>query len=249
MKRLYPKRMQPFHFSIFAILFITYLYSNMNKALRFFLFAILSLVFIFGVYYSARIQAITGMGDFRSRVVGARHIMDGRSPYYNSWYPGDPLRYFSGSYVDTPRVKNELANLTVSPPMLHALGLFANADEYKIDWGLFICFHLFFVISIALALYYTPRKRWPLCLSLLIPFVVTDGWIYHFYVVQHYMLYGFMLLINALLLLKNKQIAAGVLFTILFLFRLNTLLFALPFLLLGWRYRKFFITSFTGVFI
>lgn len=220
----------------------------MKKAIRIPLLCLLVLAFIVGVWYSGHIQSITGMGDFRSRVVGARQIIDGHSPYYYSWYPGDSLRYFSGSVVDTPRVKEkELANLTASPVMLRAFTLFANADEYKIDWGLFITFHLFFLISIGLALYYSPpKKRW-LTLLLLVPLVLTDGWIYHFYVVQHYMLYGFMLMLIALLLIRNKQIAAGIVFALLFLFRLNTLLFALPFLLLGWRYRKFFITSFMGV--
>lgn len=232
---------------ILALLIFT---GAMNKVLRIAGIALLVLVFIFGIKYSAHIQSITGMGDLRSRVVGARYIKDGDSPYYHSWYPGDSLRYFYGSYIDTPRVKEkELANLTASPPMLWCMTIFADQDEYKIDWGFFIAFHLFFIISIALALYYTPAKKRVLCLFLLIPFIITDGWIYHFYVVQHYMLYSFLLTIIAILLLRNRQFAAGVLFAILFLFRLNTLLFAVPFLLLGFHYRKFIITSFSAVCI
>jgi hypothetical protein len=222
----------------------------MNKVLRIAIIAVLALVFIFGIKYSAHIQSITGLGDLRSRIVGARHIKDGHSPYYHAWYPGDSLRYYSGSYVDTPRVKEkELANLTASPALLRCITVFADQDEYKIDWGFFIVFHLFFIISIALALFYTPAKKRLLCLLLFIPFVVTDGWIYHFYVVQHYIPFGFLLTIIIVLLLRNKQIAAGVLFAILFLLRLNTLLFAVPFLLLAFHYRKFLITSFTGVAI
>jgi hypothetical protein len=224
--------------------------STMNKVIRIAVIAFLALVFIFGIKYSAHIQSITGLGDLRSRIVGARHIKDGQSPYYHSWYPGDSLRYFSGLYIDTPRVKEkELANLTASPAMLRCMTVFADEDEYKIDWGFFIAFHLFFVISIALALYYTPAKKRLLCLLLLVPFIITDGWIYHFYVVQHYIPYGFLLTIIIVLLLKNKQFAAGGLFAILFLLRLNTLLFAIPFLLLAFHYRKFIITSFTGVAI
>jgi hypothetical protein len=222
----------------------------MKKVLRTAAFAFLALIFIFGIKYSAHIQSITGMGDLRSRIVGARHIKDGHSPYYHAWYPGDSLRYFSGFYVDTPRVKEkELANLTASPAMLRSMTVFADEDQYKIDWGFFIAFHLFFIISIALALYYTPEKKRLLCLLLLIPFIITDGWIYHFYVVQHYIPFGFLLTIITILLLKNKQFAAGVLFAILFLLRLNTLLFAVPFLLLAFRYRTFIVTSFVGVAI
>jgi hypothetical protein len=222
----------------------------MNKVLRVAIIALLACVFVFGIKYSAHIQSITGMGDLRSRVVGARHIKDGQSPYYHSWYPGDSLRYFSGSFVDTPRVKEkELANLTASPFMLRCMTVFADADEYKIDWGFFITFHLFFVISIVLALFYTPAKKRLLCLLLFVPFIITDGWIYHFYVVQHYIPYGFLFTIISILLFKNKQVAAGVLFAILFLLRLNTLLFAIPFLLLGFHYRKFLLTSFSGVVI
>jgi hypothetical protein len=222
----------------------------MNKVLRISIIALLALIFIFGIKYSAHIQSITGMGDLRSRIVGSRYIKDGQSPYYHSWYPGDSLRYYSGSYVDTPRVKEkELANLTTSPAMLRAMTVFADADEYKIDWGFFITFHIFFIISIVLALFYTPAKKRLLCLFLFVPFIITDGWIYHFYVVQHYIPFGFLLTIIILLLLKNKQIAAGVLFAILFLLRLNTLLFAIPFLLLAYHYRRFLVTSFSCVAI
>lgn len=222
----------------------------MSKVLRISVFCALSLIFIFGFLYSARIQSLTGMGDLRSRVVGARHIKDGHSPYFTIWYPGDSLRYFSGMYVDSPRVREtEIANLTASPAVLRGMTLFADHDQYQIDWGVFIVFYLFFLISVALALYYSPPGRRLLSLILLIPFVITDGWIYHFYQVQQYILYGFLITLVSVLLLRQRQWAAGICMALVFVCRLNTVLLAVPFLLAFISYRKFLITAMAGVLL
>jgi|GEM_PF-2632884 len=212
----------------------------MSKYTRALIFIGSGIIFLLALRYTARIQYITGMGDMRGRVVGARLIKDGRLPYYYSWYPGDTMRYFGGSIVDSPRRVGVISNLTAPPSILRPMTLFADSDEYKIDWGAFVLFHAFFLVSVLLALRYTQRRRWPQVLLLLLPVMLTDGWIYHFFTSQYYILFGFMLMLVSLLLLRRKEMAAGALFALLFLFRFNTVVFSFPFLLLGWRYRRFF---------
>jgi hypothetical protein len=220
----------------------------MNKGLRIIILISLIAGFAASILYTKDIQSWTGFGDMRSRVVAARQVKDGSSPYFVNWYPGDSLRYFTGGYVDTPRNKaTELANLTVSPPFLRCLSFVADNDNYKIDLGAYILFHLFFIISVILALYYTHKKRWLITLLLLVPITFTDGWVYHFFVVQHYMLYAFLFTLIVIFLVRKNQLIAGLLMALLFIFRLNTLVFVLPFLLLFRSYKKFLSGLLIGV--
>jgi len=222
----------------------------MNATIRNTIFIGFLLAFLFSIKYTSWVQSWTGMGDMRWRVVGARQIDDGISPYYRGEYLNDPPRYIQNIYIDTGITAAygvELANLTTSPFFLRTVSIFSEYDEYRIDWGVYIFCHLAFLICIALALLYAERKHWPLCLLLFIPITLTDGWIYHFFVVQQYILFGFLLTIICLLLLRNKQIAAGILFALLILLRLNTVIFIVPFVLLAWNYRKFLLSSAIGV--
>jgi len=220
----------------------------MNKGLRIVILISLLAGFAASVIYTKDIQSWTGFGDMRSRVVAARQVKDGLSPYFTNWHPGDSLRYFTGGYVDTPRNKaTELANLTVSPPFLKCLSVIADHDNYKIDLGAYVLFHLFFIISVILALCYAPKKKWLLTLLLLIPITFTDGWVYHFFVVQHYMIYAFLFTLIIIFLIRKNQLIAGLLMALLFIFRLNTLVFILPFLLLFRSYKKFLSGLFIGV--
>ena len=56
------------------------------------------------------------MGDLRNRVVGARIIEDGGSPYFYKWKPGDPLRYYDPQAFDI-----YIPSISTSTPFLHRL--------------------------------------------------------------------------------------------------------------------------------
>jgi hypothetical protein len=220
----------------------------MKKFTQAFIVILTLLILAFGTWRAALIQSQTGFGDMRGRVVGARLVKDGKLPYYYIWYPGDPLKYFFNQMVDTPRAAPTVVSaLTASPAFLQAIGPVAFYPEYKIDWGAFILFHLFFLISIALALKYAPKQYRPYVLLIMVPMILTDGWLGNFVTVQYYMLFGFLLLLIALLLLRKKEIIAGLLLAMLILLRPNTLVFALPFVALGFRYFKFLSSAFIGV--
>ena len=220
----------------------------MKKSSRILLIILTLLVLIAGTWRAAQLQYQTGFGDMRGRVVGARLVKDGKLPYFYIWYPGDPLKYFFNQMVDTPRTPpTTVSALTASPAFLQAIGPVAFQPEYKIDWGFFIVFHLFFLISIALALKYAEKQYRSYVLLIMVPIILTDGWMGNFVTVQYYMLFGFLLLIISLLLLKKKEILAGLLLTVLILLRPNALVFTFPFVALGFRYYKFISTTVIGV--
>ena len=56
------------------------------------------------------------MGDLRNRVVGARIIEDGGSPYFYKWKPGDPLRYYDPQAFDV-----YIPSISTSTPFLHRM--------------------------------------------------------------------------------------------------------------------------------
>jgi len=207
------------------------------------------LVFVAGTWRSAQLQYQTGFGDMRGRVVGARLVRDGKLPYYYTWRPGDPLKYFFNQMVDTstgPRPA-QVSALTASPAFLQMIGPIAFQPEYVIDWGSFILFHAFFLISILLAMRYcAPDSRCYVLLAML-PIILTDGWLGNFVTVQYYMLFGFLFLLIALLLLRKKEIVAGLLFALLILLRPNALVFAFPLVIFGFRYLRFLSTAAVGV--
>ncbi|HEY4109717.1 hypothetical protein [Puia sp.] len=67
--------------------------------------------------------------DLRNRVVGARLIKDGRSPYYYRWAPGDPIRYYNP--FDFNFFK--MSAVTASPFFHHLLSPLADWPQARIS--------------------------------------------------------------------------------------------------------------------
>jgi len=67
-------------------------------------------------------------GDLRNRVVGARMIRDGHSPYFYKWKEGDGLRYYDPDNFDTLKP----AVMTATPFLHRMLSPFANKPEAQI---------------------------------------------------------------------------------------------------------------------
>ncbi|HEY8971137.1 MAG TPA: hypothetical protein VIM64_18665, partial [Puia sp.] len=55
-------------------------------------------------------------GDLRNRIVGARIIGDGHSPYFYKWKEGDGLRYYDPDNFDTLK-----PSVMTSTPFMHRL--------------------------------------------------------------------------------------------------------------------------------
>jgi hypothetical protein len=70
----------------------------MTPLWRYFYFSIAAVLLIIAFIRDARYEKLYP-GDLRNRVVGARLIYDGKSPYFYKWQPQDGMRYYNSLAV------------------------------------------------------------------------------------------------------------------------------------------------------
>jgi hypothetical protein len=177
------------------------------------------------------------MGDLRNRVVGARIIEDGGSPYFYKWATGDGLRYYDPQAFD-----HNLPSISTSTPFLHRLMIpLADLPEATIMrvWGI-LCWVLYIGMAwIALRLARGDWGRWAVFLTALL-FLLTNAWELDLRSGQTYLLIpAFSMLFVGLIRKEGgawPSAAAGLVAACLVLLRPNTAFFFLPFLpLVFWR--------------
>src|ERR1700761_611404 len=87
--------------------------------------------------------------DLRNRIVGARLIHDGISPYFYKWRPGkDSIRYYDSENFDDYKV----SSMTASPFFHHVIGPLAELPQSKIQFWWVGIQHALLLIMVALAL-------------------------------------------------------------------------------------------------
>ncbi|MBS1666953.1 MAG: DUF2029 domain-containing protein [Bacteroidetes bacterium] len=176
--------------------------------------------------------------DLRNRVVGARLIKDGKSPYFYKWKTGDGMRYYDS--VDFNNLKVSLV-ITASPFYLQCFSAMAEWPESRIaQYWLWIEYILFVIIvSIALVTADSTKSRY-LVLIIGIAFLLTEAWKVHVFVGQNYLVIPFLAMLFYFAVEKSKGMAAaflaGLLAISLVMIRPNTILFFLPFLFLVKRF-------------
>ena len=114
-------------------------------------------------------------GDLRNRVVGARLIHDGQSPYFYKWKPQDGMRYY-----DPESFTNSIISNTTASPFLHTLVLpFCNLSQRTISrWWLFGQYAILIFMAL-LACRYAQGIAKSATLLITAVFPYTDGWIRH----------------------------------------------------------------------
>ncbi|MFT4062049.1 MAG: glycosyltransferase 87 family protein [Edaphocola sp.] len=215
----------------------------MGKASQVVLLVLSVFVYVSGLLFSSNLQRRTGMGDMRSRVVAARLVNEGRSPYFYNWYPGDDMRYFDGWYVDSIKPNKPVpANMTSSPVLIHVLQPFAEANEWDVERGFFLFYQASFLLVMVLVVWCAPRSHKLYSLLPLVPFVWTDGWLYHTLMAQLYMLLAFVFALACMAIVRQKQVLAGILLLVLTLLRPNGIVMCLPFMLCWPQWRSLLFT-------
>lgn len=199
---------------------------------------------LYGVLRSDRIQQAGGSRDMRNRVVGARLMHDGISPFYYQWYPGAPLRYVIERDIDTNHYRR-VSPVTSSPVFHRLLIPVSGYDEPVIDRSIYILFYV--LLAIMMLIVIKESKDLLLTLLFFIPFLFSDGWNFHILMGQVYFLFGFLLFLISLCLIRRQYLAAGLLLALLVLLRPNCLVFIAPFFLMWRRYRPFILGFFAGL--
>src|SRR5688500_1745611 len=85
--------------------------------------------------------------DLPNRVVGARMVKDGKSPYFYHWKPADGLRYFGAGPISFGRA----SNVTASPFFHHLLAPIADLPERTISRIWLMISYLMLLLCTAIA--------------------------------------------------------------------------------------------------
>ena len=170
------------------------------------------------------------MGDLRNRVVGARIIADGGSPYFYKYRPWDPVRYYDPQAFDIYS-----ASICTSTPFLHRLLIplaelpFAEGMRVwmVVMWALYLA-----MTAYAFALARAPEAR-AAVVAVAILILLTNAWELHAKYGQTYLLIP--ALATLVFALQRRggvwwSLAAGAAATALVMVRPNAVLFILPLL-------------------
>jgi hypothetical protein len=167
------------------------------------------------------------MGDLRNRVVGARIIEDGGSPYFYKWKPGDSLRYYDPQAFDI-----YIPSISTSTPFLHRL-LIPLADLpfatlMRVWMG--VLYLLYFAMAgYALTLSRAPSARLAVLVVALL-FLLTNAWELHTKYGQTYLLIPALAML--VFALRRWPVLAGLAAAMLVMVRPNAVLFLVPLLLI-----------------
>lgn len=209
------------------------------------------LLIAMGIVESVGYTTHYGGNDLRTRVVGARVLQTGESPYFYKWHPGDDERLADPS----SRIYAIPANaLTVAPGLLYFQSLFTwmPYPAIRIVWNVFqyllcmsmLCFFLFRKDS-------TPLNKVYIMVVGGIFFLSSDIWFFNIEAGQIYILFPFfMCLLYYLLTVRAHRslLLAGILVAMVAYGRPNFILMAVPMLIV---FEKRFVSALlvTGILL
>jgi hypothetical protein len=172
-------------------------------------------------------------GDLRNRVVGARLIQDGKSPYFYKWKAADGIRYYDPSGFGDSKV----SNITASPFFHRLMIPVCNLPQSTLS-GVWLCIEYFmFAVMLIIALSFCTETITKIAVCLIaVAFLFTAAWKEHILARQMYLVIPFLLSIFTCLFYKLKTgwvyFICGSVAISLVLIRPNFAVFFLPLLLL-----------------
>jgi hypothetical protein len=163
------------------------------------------------------------MGDLRNRIVGARIIRDGGSPYFYKYRPGDPIDYYDPQAFDI-----HVASISTSTPFLHRLLIPLASLPYATImrvWMLVLWILYLAMAGYALWIARAPAARMAVALVALL-FLLTNAWELHAKYGQTYLLIPALAML--IVALRRWPVMAGAAAAVLVMARPNAVLFLIP---------------------
>ncbi|HVW58584.1 MAG TPA: glycosyltransferase family 87 protein, partial [Puia sp.] len=168
--------------------------------------------------------------DLRNRVVGARLMHDGISPYYYKWKTGDPIRYYDPFNFSDYKV----SRMTASPFFHLLMEPLAELPQWKIQYW-WIAIHYLLLLTMvyfSLALAHTRKGKITVLVFALL-FLHTDAWKFSILSGQNYLVKPFLAMCVYFVLVRMPKTVvwaavAGAFSIIFVLVRPNALIFFLP---------------------
>src|SRR5438445_9849442 len=94
----------------------------MSRKIVWFIFlTICAAVLAYALYRDIRVEQRYYGSDLRNRVVGARLIKDGRSPYFYKWRIADGVRYYDPDNFDPDNCEHDSISVITATPFFHHL--------------------------------------------------------------------------------------------------------------------------------
>jgi hypothetical protein len=172
-------------------------------------------------------------GDLRNRVVGARLIKDGISPYYYKWETKDGIRYYDQAAFFNAKV----SNITATPFFHELLIPIADYPQVVIQKIWLAIEYILFIVILAIALSFCPdleHKAMVFAVGMLLLF--TEAWKIHLSNQQIYLFIPFFAALFLFFFAKHKSwysyVLAGLFAVSFILIRPNVAIFFLPFIIL-----------------
>jgi hypothetical protein len=219
--------------------------KDLSPLIRNLMMSIVMMVYVFALFNQQTIQTMSGPGDFRSRIVGARYIKDGKgAPYFYIFKKGDPMRYFDMQNCEGFPITN-----TVSPFFLWVLQPICEYSQYSLDRALYVTHLVAFTALLLLGFFIIRNKNHLLFyFAALVGTMFWDAWIMHFYNTQVYFQIMMLYVIVYVALEyfednKLMQVLAGCCLAFLVLFKMNFILLTLPLLFMVRKAKIILITS------
>jgi hypothetical protein len=166
------------------------------------------------------------MGDLRNRVVGARIIEDGGSPYFYKYSPGDTIRYYDPQAFDI-----YFPSICTSTPFLHRLLVPVAGLSFAVImrvWVVVLWVLFLGMAGYALAIARGSSARMAV-MAVVLLFLLTNGWDLQVKYGQSYLVIAALAML--VVALWRWPVLAGVAAAALVLVRPNAVLFFLPFVL------------------
>src|ERR1700712_2715995 len=138
------------------------------------IFIVFSCVAIFFWSFYRDLQADKhNPADLRNRIVGARLIKDGKSPYFYKWKATDGIRYYDPVAFDTLT----FSNMTATPFFHHLLAPLAELPQRQISRCWLILHYVMLLIAAVLFFKTAPGTvRKYLVIVAAAFFLLTQGW-------------------------------------------------------------------------
>lgn len=172
-------------------------------------------------------------GDLRNRVVGARLISDGKSPYFYKWSADDGTRYYDPNSYGNATVSNITAT-----PFFHQLLIPISAFPQSVVSKIWFCAEylmLFTIVLVALSFCNSTNQKM-IVLLVSIAFLFTEAWKFHVFTGQMYLTIAF--LFSLFIFFFNRArtgidyFCCGILAASVILVRPNFIVFFIPFIFL-----------------
>jgi len=184
-------------------------------------------------------------GDLRNRVVGARLIKDGISPYFYKWKRGMTIRYYDpGNFNNT-----KPSCITASPFFLRMIIPLVELPQASISRIWLGIEYLILLSMVTLSFFLAKtvlQKQGVIFLTLV--FLLTNAWKMHVADGQNYICIPFFALLFFYFVRKGKYIgyawAAGAAATCLVLIKIYAVFFLVPFLFLIRSYSRPWLLAF-----